>query len=137
MSEKYLGKYRNGTTRLQPWNYGAMGAYFITLCTKYREPYFGKIANGKMHLSQIGKIAESEWLKTIEIRKDMNLELSEFVVMPNHFHAIISIGENEFNKNEYKGSISELDFNKSEYQGNKFGPQSNNLASIIRGFNHQ
>lgn len=50
-----------------------------------------------MNLSGIGKIVETEWLKTIDIRRDMNLELCEFVVMPNHFHGVIIINENEYN----------------------------------------
>ena len=50
-----------------------------------------------MQLSELGKIAETEWIKTIELRPDMNLELGEFVVMPNHLHGIILIGKNEYN----------------------------------------
>lgn len=42
--------------------------------------------------------------------------------MPNHFHAILIIGKNEFN------SV------KSIENQNKFGPQSKNLAAVIRGF---
>lgn len=50
-----------------------------------------------MILSEIGKIAAAEWIKTPDIRPDMNLILGEFVVMPNHFHAIIIIGDNQYN----------------------------------------
>jgi putative transposase len=46
--------------------------------------------------------------------------------MPNHFHAIIGIGRNQYN------SVDGIDINNTT--GNKFGPQSKNLASIIRGF---
>jgi REP element-mobilizing transposase RayT len=74
-----------------------------------------------MELNEFGQLVEIEWLKTIELRPDMNLELGNFVVMPNHFHAIIIIGENEFNLNIIQTP-------------NKFGPQSKNLVSIIRGF---
>jgi REP element-mobilizing transposase RayT len=52
-----------------------------------------------MELNEFGQLIEIEWLKTIELRPDMNLEMGNFVVMPNHFHAIIIIGENEFNLN--------------------------------------
>ncbi len=50
-----------------------------------------------MHLSEIGKIVKIEWLKTFEIRPDMNLLIVEYLVMTNHFRGIIIIGENEFN----------------------------------------
>ena len=74
-----------------------MAAYFITICTKNREHYFGEIINEKMQFSEIGKQVEIQWTKTLDIRPDMNLQFGEFVVMPNHFHAIIGIGENEYN----------------------------------------
>jgi len=48
-------------------------------------------------LSGIGFIVKNEWLKTFEMRPDMNLQMDEFVIMPNHFHAIIIIGENKYN----------------------------------------
>ena len=65
--------------------------------------YFGKIAEKQMHLSAAGEIAENEWIKTVEMRPDMNLELAEFVVMPNHFHGIIIIGNNKYNNTGQHG----------------------------------
>lgn len=91
-----MNKYRIPSARWQNWNYQNAASYFITICTRKRKHYFGEIEGGKMYLSNIGKIVESEWLKTPEIRSNMNLQLDEFVVMPNHFHAILIIGENEF-----------------------------------------
>ena len=78
--------------RLRHWDYGSNAPYFITICTQNRKHFFGEISNGKMHLSDIGKIVENEWIKTPNIRPEMQLELGEFVVMPNHFHAILIIG---------------------------------------------
>ncbi len=187
MSDKYQGIYRGQTFRLQNWDYGSEGLYFITICTQNREHFFGEIEpvsatnheNGKMILSEIGKIVQSEWLKTPSIRPDMNLELFEFVVMPNHFHAVIGIGVNSFNNLINDNSIGEnitygnmTDENcrdamhgvptispsksispsktispsttisqsetissfETKKTKNKFGPQSKNLASIVRGF---
>ena len=51
-----------------------------------------------MILSEIGEIAKREWLKSPEIRPDMNLTLDEYIIMPNHIHGIIQIGRNSFNK---------------------------------------
>ncbi|HUH73635.1 MAG TPA: hypothetical protein VLZ75_04445 [Chitinophagales bacterium] len=104
-----------------------------------------------MNFSEIGKIVETEWIKTPEIRFDMNLELGEFVIMPNHFHAIIIIGKNEYNANTNsipnpntvigRGAMHCASTNDDgvptddgDNGGNQFGPQSKNLASIIRGF---
>jgi putative transposase len=58
--------------------------------------YFGD-KNDQIQLSPIGKIAGTEWIKIVELRPFMNLELGEFVVMPNHFHGIIIIHETQFN----------------------------------------
>ena len=130
--EKYQNKYRIPTNRLQGYDYGSIGCYFVTICTKNRDHYFGEVVNGKMQLSEIGKIAQSEWLKTLELRPDMNLWLDEFVVMPNHFHCIICIGENQYNTHDCRDALQCV--STIEPYKNMFGTQSKNLASIIRGF---
>ncbi|MEQ9441920.1 MAG: transposase, partial [Cyclobacteriaceae bacterium] len=107
---KYQGKYRIGSARLAGYDYGAAGMYFVTICTKDRMHYFGEIVtdpqginDAAMQLNDIGRIVEEEWIKTPDIRPDMHLTLGEFVVMPNHFHAIIIIGNNPYNMNNDGG----------------------------------
>lgn len=125
--DKFKNKYRISSARLQNWDYGNNSSYFITICTKNKEHLFGEILNGEMQLNELGELVEKEWLRTLELRPDMELELGEFKVMPNHFHGIIIIGKNEYNSN--------FEFHKlSNATANKFGVQSKNLASIIRGF---
>ncbi len=121
MNNKFQNKYRIDSARLQNWDYGNNAAYFVTICTANREHYFGRIINGIMNLSLLGSTVSHEWVKSIELRPDMNLSLGEFVVMPNHFHAIIFIGINKYNSPSYlqglspnnqiqiKNSISDLD----------------------------
>jgi putative transposase len=119
MSDRFKGIYRNGTNRLIGYDYGSSNHYFITICVKGRLPVFGKISDSVMHLSPLGICAENEWKKSIQLRPDTQIELGEFIVMPDHFHAIITIGENEFNR---------------EFSPNSMGIQSQNIGSIIRGF---
>ncbi|MBY0487788.1 MAG: transposase [Flavobacteriaceae bacterium] len=120
---KFNNKYRIASARLKNWDYSNRGVYYITICTANRECFFGTVTNDEMIYSEIGQIVEKEWIKTLEIRPDMNLELGEFVVMPNHFHGVLFIGNNEYNSiNDHNENI------------NEFGPQSKNLSSIIRGF---
>lgn len=126
--ERFKHKYRIPSTRLPTWNYLSEGLYFITICTKDREHYFGEIKEDKICLNELGLITKTEWMKTPDIRSDMNLALEEFVVMPNHFHGIIFIGENEFNTARFFPNTQ-----KCKRPG-KFGPQSKNLGSVIRGF---
>ncbi|MEP7135089.1 MAG: hypothetical protein ABI904_09165 [Chloroflexota bacterium] len=41
-----------------------------------------------MKLSTLGKIVQAEWLRSAEIRKEIQIFDDEFVVMPNHLHGI-------------------------------------------------
>jgi len=77
--------------RLRDYDYANAGAYFVTACCQNRINYFGDIENDKMILNEYGNIAHNELAKTPEIRP--NVELFEFVVMPNHIHAIIRVTE--------------------------------------------
>ena len=79
--------------RLQNWDYSTPADYFITICTKNREHYFGEIVNAEMTLSNTGVIAYILWHEIKNHAK--NIELGEFIVMPNHIHGIISIVEND------------------------------------------
>ena len=89
--EKYQNKYRIPSSRLQSWDYGWAGAYFITICTNDREHFFGKIQNEKMELSNIGILAD---VFLYEIKNhSKNVELGEFVVMPNHIHLILILND--------------------------------------------
>ncbi len=133
MEDKYQGIYRIKSARMPNWNYGWKGSYFVTICTQGREFYFGDIVGNRMKLSEIGEIAESEWLKSPEFRPDMNLEMDEFVIMPNHLHGIITIGKNEYNEFN-DGHRDAMHGDSSITPTTKSGPQRNNLSSIIRGF---
>lgn len=86
---KYQNKYRIASIRAQWWDYGWNGAYFITICTKNREHFFGEIKNKKMILSPLGAIADVLWHGIPHHSKFA--ELGDFVVMPNHIHGILII----------------------------------------------
>ena len=75
--------------RLKGYDYAQTGAYFITLCTHNRLPLFGEIVNGEMQLNEYGRIAHEQW-QQIPARFEQ-IELSAFVIMPNHIHGIIII----------------------------------------------
>lgn len=97
MNDKFQNKYRILSARLQNWNYASEGAYFITICTKDRIHYFGEIENQIMILSNIGVIADLMWYEIKNHAK--NIELGEFVVMPNHIHGILILNDNVVNDN--------------------------------------
>ena len=61
-----------------------------------------------MQQSEIGQVAHDEWFKTPGLRPDMNLELGEFVVMPNHIHGIIIIGKNQYNSDDGRDAMHRI-----------------------------
>ena len=67
--------------RLQGYDYSQAGTYFVTIYSQNRQCLFGGIVNGEMGLNDAGIIVVEEWLKTAEIRNE--IELDEWVVMPN------------------------------------------------------
>ena len=103
-----------------------------------------------MHYSSLGLAAVDCWL---EIPSHFPfVELGEFVVMPNHVHGILMI-----NKQDFDTPVETHDHASHDHASpdlapepetqdlaslrtvrdqpvNKFGPQSRNLASIVRGF---
>ena len=97
--------------RLKGYDYSNSGIYFLTLFIQNRACLFGNIIKGQMLLNDFGQIAFSEWIKTPKIRP--NVELGEFVVMPNHLHGIIMLhGRGELhspainNVNEKSGNVT-------------------------------
>lgn len=104
--------------RLKGYDYSQEGAYFITICTHDRECLFGEIVNGEMRLNPFGEIVRDEWLKTPTIRP--NIELAEWVIMPNHIHGIVIITVRR----------GELQFAPT----GKFQSPSQTIGAIVRGF---
>ena len=85
--KKFRDTYRINSTRLQNWDYGWNGRYFITINTAYREYFFGHIYKQIMQLSTIGELAYKFWY---EIPNHFpHVYMDAFVVMPNHIHGIV------------------------------------------------
>jgi REP element-mobilizing transposase RayT len=106
--------------RLKNYDYSQKGSYFITIVTQNRKHLFGKIEDGKMILSSVGKIVEDEWMNTIQLRP--NVVLGEFIIMPDHMHMIVTI-------------ITQIEKKENEewIHSNPKSP-SHTIGAIIRGF---
>ena len=102
MSDKlFRNKYRNATARAKWHDYNG-GKYFITICTKHREHYFGEISSpigmrratsqSIMHLSEIGRFADDQF-RNVQAHYPY-AEIPLWVVMPNHIHLIVIIDKN-------------------------------------------
>ena len=94
---KFKKLYRIESSRASWWNYADGGTYFITICTKNKEHFFGKIKNNKMELSHCGVLANVFWHEIKNHTK--NVELGAFVVMPNHIHGILKLKPTDIIRN--------------------------------------
>ncbi len=140
---KFQNKYRNESARAQWWNYGNEGAYFITICTKNRERFFGEIINGIMHLSHLGVLADVFWHEIPH--HSPNVKLGAFVVMPNHIHGILILNGNvgtlhatsPRQRQQRQSSLSQPPnpetIIKNQQMAN-ISPQSGTVSAIIRAY---
>lgn len=81
--------HRRKSIRLKNYDYSQNGMYFVTICSEGMQCIFGEIVDEKMCLNDAGKMVEKIWNKVIQ--NDKSLISNIFVIMPNHFHAIINI----------------------------------------------
>ena len=75
--------------RLKDYDYAQPGAYFVTICTKDRVYRFGEIVDGQMNENDLAVIVRTCWNDLPN--HYLNVQLDEFVIMPNHVHGIIVI----------------------------------------------
>jgi len=73
--------------RLKGYDYSQAGLYFVTICCQNKICYFGNIENDKMFLNDAGRMVE-KWCMELS-HKFSDIELDTYIIMPNHFHAII------------------------------------------------
>ncbi len=136
MSQKFKNKYRIPSSRLQNWDYGANGAYFITICTQNRENFFGEIAETQFIASELGMLAEKYWLEIPE--HFPYVELGNFVIMPNHVHGILIIDKNASVSAETEtrliASLPETIYKTGGFAGDKTPMLHDNISRIIRWY---
>jgi putative transposase len=140
-TDKYKGKYRIASARLASWDYGRNAAYFVTICTHNRTHVFGEVTDGRVNLTPLGQAAWDCWYAIPEHFPFVLLDV--FVAMPNHVHGIVIIDKPSYNAVETQNiasppppatqNIASLPW-QPDQPTNKFGPQSQNLGSIVRGF---
>jgi REP element-mobilizing transposase RayT len=106
--------------RLGGYDYSRAGAYFVTICTRNRDCLLGELAGGEMRLNEAGRIVQEEWMKSARLRPRVILD--EFVVMPNHLHGIIALGDG-------RGTLQRAPTTE------RFGkPTSDSIPTIVRLF---
>jgi len=118
-------RHQRRSTRRRGWDYRSVGAYFLTIVTHERGLLFGVIHDGAMNLSPLGRIAADEWVRTAVVRQ--HIRLDEFVVMPNHIHAILWI------VNLVHGVNTEhmRRHGQAERHGRPIGPAPDSVGAIL------
>ena len=124
--------------RLHNFDYGSSGYYFVTICTYNKELLLSSIHNSDEETSgiinkdiykktvvipsKLGAKVEECWYNTERLNK--NITITDFVMMPNHIHSIISV------KNE--GVLSDFQKNhRFEITENK---NHRSIQGIIKDF---
>ncbi len=133
MSEKFRNKYRIASHRKPGWDYSSNALYYITLVTQNRVCNLGEIVDTHVRayqqLSDFGKIVETEWLKSFEIHDELFLD--EYIIMPNHLHAIV-----EIKKPDELIDISPVDTHGRAYlrESQSFHRLPKSISSFLAGF---
>ncbi len=105
-------KHHRRSIRLKGFDYSQPSAYFVTICVQDRgcspreifyrstrkkincpiisKGKFVEIINGEIQLNAAGKMIHNWWNRLPQ--KYTNVELDEYIVMPNHLHGIIIVG---------------------------------------------
>lgn len=102
--------------RNQFHNYSSPGFYFVTICSFDKLYFFGDVIDEQMVFSEIGKIANACFQ---EIPKHFSgVEVLDFIVMPNHIHAIIEIKDlfESYSEKNIMQSGSMIEIEPPQYQ---------------------
>ncbi|MFN4844547.1 MAG: transposase [Dolichospermum sp.] len=133
--------HKRQSIRLKGYDYSQSGLYFITICCYQRECLFGNIMNSQIILNNFGQLIKEEWLKSAEIRKE--IEFDDFVIMPNHFHGIVIINQeinSDFMKNDVDfqdnnvGANGRAPLQQIQSSRPKISMKPKSISSLIAGF---
>lgn len=85
--------------RLNSYDYGQNGAYFITICVKDRKNILSIINVGtgvldcpEIRLLNHGEVA-NKYIKQLNDFYD-NISVDKYVIMPDHIHLLLSVANN-------------------------------------------
>jgi len=121
---RYLKHYFRQSARLKNYDYSKGGAYFVTVTVDGEDEIFGNIVEGKIKLNEAGEIIEKVWMSLP--KQFTNVKLDEFVIMPDHFHGVIIL------ENNNEGLMNQARTKEKNWILMK--NKKNTLGKIIRAF---
>ncbi len=115
--------------RLKGYDYSKEGLYFITICVQNRKCLYGEIINDEMILNDAGILTDAWWQKIPE--KFPDILLDDYVIMPNHFHAIVeNLGTGRGEPMCSPESVND----QTEIQGQTHGSAPTGLGIVVQWF---
>ncbi|MER2599588.1 MAG: transposase [Caldilineales bacterium] len=84
-------RHHRRSIRLKGYDYSQPGGYFITIVVKNRKPILGSVVDGVFHPSRYGHLVHM--VLTALPKHYPYLQLDQFVLMPDHIHAIFILLE--------------------------------------------
>ena len=89
--------FRKNSLRLKGFDYSARRSNFVTIVTEHRQTFF-----------KDKRIAEATVEVLMDLRKKYRFNLYSFCLMPDHFHAIIGIGDSGMTLGRICGDFKSL-----------------------------
>ena len=86
--------------RLKGFDYSQPGYYFVTICTHKKNCILGRVIDNSMVLNDLGLVVNNHW-QWLGKYYDY-VEIDKYVIMPNHMHGIIIIGDNNSHESKRK-----------------------------------
>ncbi len=112
------------------------GAYFVTLCTRYRMQVFGQVVgtgiSARMELNDVGRIVDECWQAIPD--HFQHARLDEMQIMPDHLHAILVLERGAGNGSGGTTQWVAAPDVVAGTAGRLPGPRRGSLAAIIAAF---
>lgn len=119
--------YSRKANRLKDYDYSQSGYYFVTICVNKFRDVWGEIYNGKSYLNDFGYIVEQHY--QLLPKRFPNIELDQYIIMPNHMHSIIKI-----NNPNHVGTTHELSPEQPQNHDNQQQKSCRNNLSTVVGY---
>lgn len=84
-------------TRAPGFDYREPGPYFVTVCEHRRANRFGQVIDHHMVLNDAGEMVVTTW--QMLSKKYSEIALDSFVLMPNHFHGLVTFDSEDVDSN--------------------------------------
>jgi REP element-mobilizing transposase RayT len=128
--------HRRNTIRLHGVDYSLPGAYFITTNVQDRLSVLSSITNDQAILTDFGRIVTGVWTGLPDHYPQV--EIDEYVVMPDHFHGILRLYESNkpYSKSEIVRGFKTFSAKQINILTGRLGQgfwQRNFYEHVIRG----